>query len=79
MMSPALHAAANALCDDPYFIPLDKEDPPVYQVYHDNVAAEYQIGPHPGRLVAHHLSDFLKMLVPTRQGADCGSSLGDGA
>jgi hypothetical protein len=50
---------------DPYFIPLDKEDPPVYQVYHDNIAAEHQIGPHPGRLVAHHLSDFLNMLMPT--------------
>jgi hypothetical protein len=50
---------------DPYFIPLDKEDPPVYQVCHDNIAAEHQIGPHPGRLVAHHLSDFLNMLMPT--------------
>jgi hypothetical protein len=30
-----------------------------------NTAAEHQIGPHPGRLVAHHLSDFLNMLMPT--------------
>jgi hypothetical protein len=44
---------------------LEKEDPPVYQVYHDGMAAEYQIGPDPGRLVARHLSDFLNMLVPT--------------
>jgi hypothetical protein len=50
---------------DPYFIPLEKEDPPVYQVHHDNTPAEHQIGPHSGRLVAHHLSDFLNMLMPT--------------
>ena len=50
---------------DPYFIPLGEEDPRVYQVHHDNIAAEDQIGPHPARLVAHHLSDFLNMLMPT--------------
>jgi hypothetical protein len=33
---------------DPYFIPLDTEDPPVYQVHHDNTAAEHQIGRHRG-------------------------------
>jgi hypothetical protein len=50
---------------DPYFIPLGEEDPPVYQVYHDADAAEHQIGPHQARLVAHHLSDFLNLLMPT--------------
>jgi hypothetical protein len=49
---------------DPYFIPLGEEDPPVYQVHHDTEEAEYQIGPYQARLVAHHLSDFLSMLMP---------------
>lgn len=50
---------------DPYFIALDQEDPPVYQVHHDNDEDEHQIGPHQARLVARHLSEFLNMLVPT--------------
>jgi len=50
---------------DPYFIPLGEEDPPVYQVHHDNDAEEHQLGPHQARLVARHLSDFLNMLTPT--------------
>jgi len=50
---------------DPYFIPLGEEDPPVYQVHHDNDAEEHKIGPHQARLVARHLSDFLNMLTPT--------------
>ena len=50
---------------DPYFIPLAEEDPPVYQVRHDNDAEEHQIGPHQARRVARHLSDFLNRLTPT--------------
>ena len=50
---------------DPYFIPIDQGDPPVYQVRHDTDEEEHQIGSHQARLVAKHLSDFLNMLMPT--------------
>jgi len=50
---------------DPYFIPADQEDPPVYQVHHDTDEDEHQIGPHHARLVARYLSEFLNMLMPT--------------
>jgi hypothetical protein len=50
---------------DPYFIPSGDEDPPVYQVRHEMDEEEHQIGPHPARLVARHLSEFFDMLKPT--------------
>lgn len=50
---------------DPYFIPLSEEDPPVYQVRHENDEEQHQVGPYQARLVARHLSDFLSMLTPT--------------
>ena len=51
---------------DPYFISLDEDDPPVYQVHHEDDPAEHQIGPHTATRVADHLSDFLNMLSPTK-------------
>ncbi len=49
---------------DPYFVPVEQEDPPVYQVHHDNDEDDHQIGPHQARRVAQHLSEFLNMLTP---------------